>query len=111
MYWGWDIIIAFLVSWIIGAGLFVLARKVNAKAPQRKRVIICALVLAAAFTPSIVLQHASAILPAIVVLVMSPFVPAYGWTYGLVFGALPIGIAWLAIALIWVGVVNAKHAS
>ena len=111
MYWGWDIAVAFLMVWAIGAGLFVLARKVTAHAPQPKRVTICALVLAAAFTPSIVLQHTSAILPAIVVLVMSPFIPMYGWSYALLYGALPIAIVCLAIALGWLGFANSKRAS
>src|SRR2546423_1189656 len=76
----------FLITWLVGLLLTALAFWLTRNASPIKRIALLSFLLAATVTPSIVLQHTTGILPAILVLVTSPFVPMYGWTYSLLFG-------------------------
>ena len=92
-----------VIAWLIGGALAAVAFWLNRNASPAKRIAMCSCVLALAFTPSIVIHHTSVIVPAIVVLGVSPFEPMYGWRYSLMFGVLLIFIAWMVIASVWSG--------
>ena len=96
-----ELITAFLITWAIGGILAALAFWLTRRVSRVRRIPICSFIVAVAFTPSVVLQHTSAVLPAALILGFSPFEPMYGWSYGLMFGALPIAIVWGLIASIW----------
>jgi hypothetical protein len=102
MYWGWDQALIFLIAWTAGGSLFALAFRLLRDAPPFKRILLCSLILAVAFTPSVAIAHAIAIVPAVHILVVSPFV--YGPSYAVLLGALPIAVAWGAIAGVWMAV-------
>jgi len=111
LYWAWDQALVFLIAWVVGGVLFALAYRRTRYASRRKRVIVCSLILAAAFTPSIVIHHALELAPAIYILIVSPFTPAYGVSYGALLGAVPIAIAWAAITGVWFAVWGTGAAS
>ena len=73
--------------------------------------IVCSLILAVAFTPSIVIHHSLELAPAIYILMVAPFTPMYGVGYGTVLGATPIAIIWAAIVGVWFAVWGADAAS
>ena len=97
-----ELITVWVLTWATGAGFTALAFFLTRKMDRVGRILIRSVVLALAFTPSIVLQHTSAALPAILIAVLSPFEPMYGWSYGLLFGALPIIIVWAVVASVWI---------
>jgi hypothetical protein len=100
--WGLSQLALFAAVWTAGAVAFPIAAKLTSTSSKSKRILICALVLAVAFTPSVVIAHGLALAPAVFILAMAPFVPPAGVVYGALFGALPIAIVWLAIAAVWV---------
>jgi hypothetical protein len=91
----------FLITGLVGLLLTALAFWVTWTASPIKRVALLSFLLATTVTPTIVVHHAIAVAPATWVLVVSPFAPMYGWTYGLLFGLLPICFVWMAIGSIW----------
>ena len=101
MYWGWDQLQMFMAVWIGGAVAFVLVEKLTRKSSHRKRIFVCALVLAVALTPSILIGPGFALAPAAYILAAADFVPPAGFSYALWLGALPIIVVWLAIAGVW----------
>ena len=104
MYWGRDQLWLFLAAWLCGAVAFVLTERLTRNSSRRRRIAICALVLALALTPSIVIAHGIAFAPAAFILVMAPFVPPAGLVYAALLGALPIIIVWLVIAAVWAAI-------
>jgi hypothetical protein len=96
-----ELITAFSITWAIGGVLAALAFWLTRRMSRVRRVLICSFIFAVAFTPSVVVQHTSAVLPAVLIFGFSPFEPMYGWSYGLMFGALPIGIVWALVSSIW----------
>lgn len=101
MYWGLDQLLMFSTVWVGGAVALALALKLTRKSSRRVRILVCALLLAIGFTPSIVVAHGIALAPAILVLVVAPFVPPAGPSYAALLGALPIAVAWLLTSAVW----------
>jgi hypothetical protein len=101
VYWGLNQLALFAAAWIAGAVAFPIAAKLTSTSSKSGRILICALVLAVAFTPSVIIAHGLALAPAVFILAMAPFVPPAGVVYGALLGALPIAVVWLAIAAVW----------
>src|SRR5262245_2898609 len=111
MYWDWDQALLFLIAWVVGGILFALAYRLTRNVSKRKRVIVCSSILAVAFTPSIVIHHSLELAPAIHILMVAPFAPMYGVSYGALLGAVPIAIGWAAIVGVWFAVWGSDAAS
>jgi hypothetical protein len=90
----------FLVVWLVGAVLIVLVFALTRTLPLHTKASIRALVIAVVFIPGIIfIGHGFFPLPALFVLVLSPFSPANRWITALLFGALPIAVVWAAFRL------------
>jgi hypothetical protein len=99
MVFAWQ---AFLIAWPVGLIVTAVAFRLTRHVLPSRRRLFLSFLLAATLTPSIVVHpHSPGIVPAVHVLVVAPFAPMYGWTYSLLFGALPILVVWTAIGLIW----------
>jgi hypothetical protein len=92
----------FLASWLGGLVLTALTFWLTRILSWRARTNIRALVIAASFTPTVVLYlHGVVFAPAIFVLASAPLMPEHGWTYALMFGAAPIALVWSALRFWW----------
>ena len=98
MYWAWDIV---LIAWAVGGALFVVTLMVTRRTSATKRVLVCSLILAVALTPSILVGTGMAVVPALFILIVSPFSPEHGFGYAALLGAVPIVVTWSVIATAW----------
>jgi hypothetical protein len=97
-----DLGLAFFGTWLVGIALTAIIFVLTRSLPWRARANLRALVVAAAFTPGVVLSHSGAgLVPAILMLAWAPFMPQHGGFSALLLGALPIALAWAALRLWW----------